>query len=139
MNTKFWMKIIGSILVCTFLTTSCSSNSDTSFCNAAKNFSSTTSGLDINNAASIFGPDFWDSLSKSIDDLKVKAPDEFKSDIGNLENELDQFTEKLKTYDYNLLAAIIDPELFASFTGLVDTIQKMVETELSMYSAENCD
>jgi predicted lipid-binding transport protein (Tim44 family) len=121
------------------LITSCSSNDEAAFCDAARTFGSITSELDVNAAASILGPNFWESLSENVDDLKVNAPDAFKSDIENLESDLNQFEKNLKANDYNLLRALLDPEVLESFTRLVDTIRETIENELTIFISDNCN
>jgi hypothetical protein len=139
MSTKVYVKTLSSLLVCTFLITSCSSNDEAAFCDAARTFGSITSELDVNAAASILGPNFWESLSENVDDLKVNAPDAFKSDIENLESDLNKFEENLKANNYNLLGALLDPEVLQRFTRLVDTIRKTIENELTVFLDENCN
>ena len=138
MRTKVYIKNLCSIIFCTFLITSCSSNDESAFCDAARTFSSITSELDVNAAASVLGPKFWESLSENVKDLKVNAPDTFKSDIENLEIDLNQFDDNLKANDYNLLGVLLDPEALKSFKRLVETIRKTVEDELTIFIAENC-
>ena len=139
MSTKVYVKTLSSLLVCTFLITSCSSKDKAAFCDAARTFGSITSELDVNAAASILGPSFWESLSDNVNDLKANAPDAFKSDIENLESDLNQFEANLKANDYNLLGALLDPEILESFTRLVETIRKTMENELTIFIAENCN
>ena len=139
MSTKYYIKTLSSLLVSAFLITSCSSNNEAAFCNAARTFGSTASELDVDAAASILGPNFWESLSDNVDDLKMNAPDAFKSDIENLESDLNQFKENLKANDYNLLSALLDPEMLESFTRLVETIRETIDNELTIFISENCN
>ena len=81
---------------------------------------------------------FWNSLATSVEDLKNSSPESLRSEIENLDNELNSFIEQLESNDYNLLLMILDPDTLASFTQLVEGVLSQISTELSKFQSANC-
>jgi hypothetical protein len=127
-----------AVLCTTTLLTACSENDEAAFCNASKEFNLLVADINVSDVASSLGPDFWNSLATSVEDLKNSSPESLRSEIENLNNELTSFIEQLESNDYNLLLMILDPDTLASFTQLVEGVLSQISTELSNFQSANC-
>ena len=127
-----------AVLCATAFLTSCSENDEATFCNASKEFNLLVADINVSDIASSLGPDFWNSLATSVEDLKNSSPESLRSEIENLDNELNSFIEQLESNDYNLLLMILDPDTLASFTQLVEGVLSQISTELSKFQSANC-
>ena len=127
-----------AVLCATTLLTSCSKSDETAFCNASKEFNSLVADINVSDIASSLGPDFWNSLATSVDDLKNSSPKLLSSEIDNLDSDLDGFIEQLELNDYNLLLMILDPDTLATFTHLIEGVLSKISTELSKFQSANC-
>ena len=143
MNHKLYgSSVFGRTLLAAFcattLLTACSEKDDAAFCNASKEFNSLVADINVSDVASSLGADFWNSLATSVEDLKNSSPESLRSEIENLDNELNSFIEQLESNDYNLLLMILDPDTLASFTQLVEGVLSQISTELSKFQSANC-
>jgi hypothetical protein len=125
-------------LCATTLLTACSENDEAAFCNASKEFNSLVADINVSDIASSLGPDFWNSLSTSVGELKSSSPDSLRSEIENLNSDLNSFIEQLESNDYNLLLMILNPETLASFTQLIEGVLSQISNELSNFQSANC-
>ena len=125
-------------LCATTLLTACSENDEAAFCNTSKEFNSLVADINVSAVASSLGEDFWNSLATSVGELKNSSPESLRSEIDNLDNELNSFIEQLESNDYNLLLMILDPDTLASFTQLVEGVLSQNSTELSKFQSANC-
>ena len=127
-----------SMLLLLSTLTSCAQEDKSSFCNAAIEFNANVEKIDISDIASASGPEFWDSLSKSVDKLQEDSPELFQSQLKNLEAELESFKAKLEENDFNLLLTVLDPETVQSLITFVESVLYAVNTELVAFTDENC-
>ena len=127
-----------AVLCAMTLLTACSENDEAAFCNTSKEFNLLVADINVSDIASSLGPDFWNSLATSVEDLKNSSPESLRPEIENLNSELNSFIEQLESNDYNLLLMILDPETLASFTQLVEGVLYQISTELSNFQSANC-
>jgi hypothetical protein len=127
-----------AVLCATTLLTACSEDDEATFCKAGKEFNLLVADINVSDIASSLGPDFWNSLATSVEDLKNSSPESLQSEIENLNSELTSFIEQLESNDYNLLLMILDPDTLASFTQLVEGVLSQISTELSKFQSANC-
>jgi hypothetical protein len=99
--------------------TSCAQGDESSFCDAAFEFNASVEKIDISDIASASGPEFWDSLSKSVDKLQEDSPE-------------------LEENDFNLLLAALDPGTVESLIAFVESVLYAVNTEIAAFTDENC-
>lgn len=118
--------------------TSCAQGDESSFCDAAFEFNASVEKIDISDIASASGPEFWDSLSKSVDKLQEDSPELFKTQLQSLDVELDGFIAKLEENDFNLLLAALDPGTVESLIAFVESVLYAVNTEIAAFTDENC-
>jgi len=127
-----------AVFCATTLLTACSESDEAAFCNASKEFNLLVADINVSDVASSLGPDFWNSLATSVEELKNSSPESLRSEIENLNSELNSFIEQLEAKDYNLLSTILDPETLISFTKLVEDILATVSKQIYAFAEENC-
>jgi hypothetical protein len=118
--------------------TSCAQGDESSFCKAATEFNAEVKKIDISDIASATGPEFWNSLTESVDELQKNSPKLFQSQLENLDVELEAFIAKLEENDYNLLLAALDPATVESLIAFVESVLYAVNTEIAAFTDENC-
>jgi hypothetical protein len=136
-SSAFGRTLLAALCATTMLT-ACSESDEAAFCNASKEFNLLVADINVSDIASSLGPDFWNSLSTSVGELKNSSPESLRSEIENLNSDLNSFIEQLESNDYNLLLMILDPETLASFTQLVEGVISKISTELSSFQSANC-
>lgn len=127
-----------SALILVATSTSCAQGDSSSFCNAAFGFNAEVEKIDISDIASSTGPEFWDSLTESVDELQKNSPELFQAQLQNLDMELEAFIAKLEENDYNLLLAALDPATVESLIAFVESVLYAVNTEIAAFTDENC-
>ena len=127
-----------SALILVAISTSCAQGDSSSFCKAATEFNAEVEKIDISDIASSTGPEFWDSLTESVDELQKNAPELFQDQLENLDVELEAFIAKLEENDYNLLLAALDPATVESLIAFVESVLYAVNTEIAAFTDENC-
>ena len=135
------MKLLNTCLSALFLSsilTSCTQGDESSFCKAATEFNAEVEKIDISDIASSTGPEFWDSLTESVDELQKNSPELFQAQLQNLDMELEAFIAKLEENDYNLLLAALDPATVESLIAFVESVLYAVNTEIAAFTDENC-
>ena len=118
--------------------TSCTQGGESSFCNTAIEFNAEVEKIDISDIASSTGPEFWDSLTESVDELQKNSPELFQAQLQNLDLELEAFIAKLEENDFNLLLAALDPATVESLIAFVESVLYAVNTEIAAFTDENC-
>jgi hypothetical protein len=135
------MKLLYNCLSALFLSsilTSCTQGDESSFCNAAIEFNAEVEKIDISDIASATGPEFWNSLTESVDELQKNSPELFQAQLQNLDVELEAFIAKLEENDFNLLLAALDPGTVESLIAFVESVLYAVNTEIAAFTDENC-
>ena len=101
-------------------------------------FNAEVEKVDISDIASATGPEFWNSLTESVDELQKNSPELFQAQLQNLDVELEAFIAKLEENDYNLLLAALDPATVESLIAFVESVLYAVNTEIAAFTDENC-
>ena len=130
--------LILPITLSVLLMSSCSENESAAFCDATRDLVTYVDQINVNSLASTLGPEFWQSFSQNVGELTANAPDQLEEDIKNLNEDLNNFIEKLEARDYNLLSTILDPETLTSFTKLVEDILATVSQQIYEFAEQNC-
>jgi hypothetical protein len=135
------MKLLNNCLSALFLSsilTTCTQGDESGFCNAAIEFNAEVEKIDISDIASATGPEFWNSLTESVDELQKNSPELFQAQLQNLDVELEAFIAKLEENDFNLLLAALDPGTVESLIAFVESVLYAVNTEIAAFTDENC-
>jgi hypothetical protein len=127
-----------SALILMAILTSCTQGNESSFCDAAFEFNASVEKIDISDIASASGPEFWNSLTESVDELQKNSPELFQAQLQNLDVELEAFIAKLEENDFNLLLAALDPGTVESLIAFVESVLYAVNTEIAAFTDENC-
>jgi hypothetical protein len=127
-----------SALILMAILTSCAQGDESSFCSAAIEFNAEVEKIDISDIASATGPEFWNSLTESVDELQKNSPELFQAQLQNLDVELEAFIAKLEENDFNLLLAALDPGTVESLIAFVESVLYAVNTEIAAFTDENC-
>jgi hypothetical protein len=101
-------------------------------------FNAEVEKIDISDIASATGPEFWNSLTESVDELQKNSPELVQAQLQNLDVELEAFIAKLEENDFNLLLAALDPGTVESLIAFVESVLYAVNTEIAAFTDENC-
>lgn len=112
--------------------------SDNGLCNAANEFRESVLQIGAGEALDFLDEDFWKSVKSEVDILADSTDGQLREGIIEAQNQLERLISHLEDVDYNVLAAITDPETADSFADTAAALTEIMVNEVDEVIRTSC-
>ena len=133
-RSSLWLVVTSVIF---FATSACQSQK-TDFCTAAIEFRDSLDQIDTRNTFKLLDEKFWKALKSEVDNLADSTDGELQDEIYGASAKLDKFIQRLDDVDYNILAAITDPEVSQNFSEVLGALRTLASSGIRSAIKDSC-
>jgi len=109
-----------------------------SICKSAKEFQLAVDQIRVEELGSALGAEFWQELDQLLGAIADSNSGELGVFASQLREELRRFVKRLESFDYNSVAAALDPEVAKLFVTTAGDLLDFASGELRIAIDERC-
>jgi hypothetical protein len=113
-------------------------SSENGFCSTATDLRNSISQFDATGSLKLLDRDFWVTITSEVDTLIESTDGQVKLGLIEARSALQDLTVRLEQVDYNLLAALADPETAQSLTQTTTMLLGLMADELDAAIQSSC-
>ena len=109
-----------------------------SICRSAEDFQLAVDQIRIEELSSALSAEFWRELDLLLGEIEDSDSGEISELASQPREELRRFVKRLESFDYNLVAAALDPEVAKLFIKTTDDLLDFASEPLRLAISEQC-
>lgn len=133
-RSRFWLVIFSALILAS---SACESQRSDS-CSVAIEFRELVSQIDTQNAFGLLDEEFWRVLKSEVDNLTDSTDGELREKLVETQSHLEKLIGRLEDVDYNVLAAITDPETADIFADTTAALVQIAANEIDSVIRASC-